>query len=304
MIVGGMQVRSSANHFQTPDRLDRWFGVVAGLYVATLVSPAILLLVVERLQLRSVPLVLGLLGVVGMTCSVLVSRQVTRRGGLVEWFNAPWMLVIVPATGVVPMVGYFVLVIRYIAFSVTELQADTAAGLVGVTGFVLGIVAGCLGGALVLMARTRLIDTTLQGGDVSVEWTAGWPTRARVAFGLGMIGASIPLLGSLYWALGIWATNAVLALGMLLVIGLYSVVAARTYRVTSAGLEQQWDGSPLDARRLTSWSQFEGFSLTDDAIVLHRPVPYVDVRCSRRDLVTDEAVVVAALDAHLDRRDA
>ncbi|WP_255681635.1 hypothetical protein [Natrinema sp. SYSU A 869] len=41
--------------------------------------------------------------------------------------------------------------------------------------------------------------------------------------------------------------------------------------------------------------------MTNDAVVLHRTLPYVDIRC-RRYLIDDEAVV-AALEDHLDRRD-
>ena len=298
-----MHIGSSGEALRTPERLDARFGVVAGLYVAALLSPALSLVAVDRLQLRSGPLALGLLAAVGAVLTAVVAWQVTRRGGLVAWFDSTWLAWLVPAVGVLPMIAYFVPVIEYIGLALTELEAESAASLIGVTGFVLGIVAWCLGGALVLMARDRLVTATIGDADVDIEWTAGWTRRDWFNVVVGTLVVGVPLFGLLVWYLREWAINIVSAVGMLLLIGIYSLVSKRTYRVTPAGVEQYRGGTPFASRQFTSWSQFEGFSVTDRAIVLHRQPPHLDVRCSRRDLIPDDEDVIAALEAHLDRRD-
>lgn len=298
-----MQVRPDRDVLQTPDRLDARFGVVAGLYVAALLAPALLLVVVQRFRLSSELVALGLLGAVGMVCTAVVAWRVTRWGGVVAWFNSTWAALLVPAVGVIPVFGYFFYVILSIAFAVSELQPESAVSLVGFSGFLLGIVAACLGSALVYMARARLVNATVEDGDVRVEWTAGWPRRDGAKFAIGTLGVVGLLYGLTLWQLGWWGAQVFFPLSMILVFGIASLVSERTYRVSPAGLEQRrgtrWFVSP----QLVPWSQLEGFSVTDDAIVLHRRLPHVDVRCSRRDLLTDEADVIAALEAHLDRRD-
>jgi hypothetical protein len=110
------------------------------------------------------------------------------------------------------------------------------------------------------------------------------------------------LAGVAFWRLGWRGVTTVLPFGPVLVIALRSVVSERTHRATSVGLEQRRDGRWPGPRRLIPWSRVDGFSVTDNAIVLHRALPHTDVRC-RRDLIDDEAVV-AALEDYLDCRDA
>lgn len=141
--------------------------------------------------------------------------------------------------------------------------------------------------------------------DVEVEWTAGWPNRARLKLLIPTLLTVVPLYGLAYWY-RVWPIPVALAVSVLLGIGTGSVVSKRTYRVTSSGLEWhrewwQW----VVSRRLIPWSQFDAFSVTDDAIILHRPFPALDIRCKRWDLNlnTDEADVITALQSYLDRRD-
>lgn len=68
----------------------------------------------------------------------------------------------------------------------------------------------------------------------------------------------------------------------------------QTFRVTDAGLVVE---RPLQ-RRLRPWSAFAGYTLTDDALVVHltawwRP----DHRCDRADIEDVDAVVTALDDA-------
>lgn len=297
-----MHARSSGEALQTPETLDIRFGIVAGLYVAALIAPALLLVVVEWLHLRSEPLALGLLGVVGMSMTAIVAWQVIRRGEFVVWANSTWLALLVPAIGVLPMVAYFVPVVKFIAYSLTDLQAENAASLIGVIGFILGILASCLGGALVLMARARLVSATVDDSDVVTEWTAGWSSRDRFKLLIGVLLIGGALCGLISWQLEWLTISVVLPVGLILIFAVQSLVSKRTYRVTPAGLERHRDGRPFGSHQVIVWSRFEGFSVTDRAIVLHRQFPTPDIRFSRRDLSTDEADVTAALEAYIERR--
>jgi hypothetical protein len=59
----------------------------------------------------------------------------------------------------------------------------------------------------------------------------------------------------------------------------------RPYVVTSVGLEQRL---PV-ARQLFQWDDFEGYTRTDDALVLHRPWR-LDLRLALDDLDDPDAV--------------
>lgn len=298
-----MALRPKRDALQTPNRLDTRFGFVAGLYVATLVSPPLLLTIIVRFQLRNGPFVLGLLGMVGMVCTAIFARLVTHRGGLVAWLHSTWLAWLVPTAGIIPMFAYAVLVLRYIAFTVTDLRTESAVTLIGFAGFLLGIVALCLGSVVVIMARSRLVNATVGDSDVDIEWTTSWPRRDRFKCMIGTLFLFAPLVGLFLWQTNWWAIYIVSTLGLLLILSLQSVMSERTYRVSPVGLERRREGRWAVSRQLTPWSQFAGFSVTDDALILHRQLPHLDIRCSLRDSITDEADVVAVLETYLSRRD-
>ncbi|KAB1190411.1 hypothetical protein GJR96_15650 [Haloferax sp. MBLA0076] len=297
-----MQVRSSRGPFQTPERLDRRFSLVAGLYVASLLSPALVLNVVQTMDLTSWPVAVGSLGVVGAALTAVVARRVIRQGDLVGWFDSTWVAVLVPVVGIIPMGVYLFDSFLFVSFAVTDLQAASTTTLVSFIGFFLGIVATSLGSHLVLMARSRLATATVDDAHVAIEWSAAWPHRTRIKLMAGVLAVVGLLAGLAFWQLGWRAVTPVLPFGMVLVIGLRSLASKRTYRATSAGLEQRRESRWFVQRRLIPWSRFDGFSVTDNAIVLHRALPYVDVRCRRYDLFNDDEAVVAALEDNLDRR--
>ena len=296
-----MHVRSGDNPLQTPEQLDGLFKLVAGLYAAALLSPAVLGLATPWLGSVSWPVTLGLLGAVGAVLAATVAWTVSRQSEFVAWLDSPWIAFLVPAIGILPISLYLFDVFLFVAFAVTDLQPDTAANLIGFVGFVAGIAATLLGEYLVLRARTQLANATVDDTDVAVEWTAGWPRRARLWFMIGTLVVIGLLAGVAFWRLGWRGVTTVLPFGPVLVIALRSVVSERTHRATSVGLERRRDGRWLGPRRLIPWSRVDGFSVTDDAIILHRALPRVDIRC-QRNLIDDEAVV-AALNTHLDRRD-
>lgn len=291
---------------QTPGRLDTRLAAVAGLYVAALVSPALTLAVVESLQLASGLAALGLLGAVGAVVTVTVTRLVAPRSGLVAWLDSTWVGVLVPTVGILPVIGYTGYAFLWLAFFVSGLQAETAATLVGAVGFGFGLVACLLGSLLVTMGRNRLVAATVdtdESGDVAAEWTAGWPRRARLGLLLVVFAVATPVVGLAVWRFGWQALMSLPALGVTTILVASVLAGERTYRVTPAGLEQRRETRFAVSRRLTPWSAFEGYTLTEDTLVVHRRSLGLDVRCSRWDVSIADSDVVTALDAHLDRRE-
>jgi hypothetical protein len=297
----GMRNRRRRTRLQTPDRLDTRFGVVAGIYVAALLSPALVFVVAQALEMESELLALGLLGTVGSVITALVSWRVTHWGGLIEWFNTTFLAVLVPAIGVLPMVGYLFHLILFVAFFVSDLRAESTVPLVGFTGFVCGLLATCLGSALVLMARNRLAEANSKESDHDIEWTAGWPVRDRLGVVLGTLAIVAVVAGLSVWQLGLPGLYS-LSVGGVLAQGISGLVSERTYRVTPAGLERRRENKLVVSRHLIQWKRLDGFSVTDDAIVLHRLLR-LDYRCARSAIHADDDEIIAALSQHLDRRE-
>jgi len=299
-----MQFNSHRGSLRTPERLDTRFGVVAGLYVAALLSPALLLVVTQRTHLNSEPLAFGLLGAVGIVVTAVVGRQVTRRGGLVVWFHSPWVALLVPTAGILPLFVYAFQAFVFFASHIADLQLEGAVGLIGFVGFNLGLVASCLGSVLVAMARTRVANAMVDTSEIHTEWTAGWARQDRFKLFASVLLPCILLSGLVFTQLQLTTVIiSMLPAGVALIFSLIGIVSERTYRVTPAGLELNNKTGGFDSRHVILWSQFESFSVTDRTIVLHRRLPYLDIRCSRRDLTTDEVDVVSALEAHLERYD-
>lgn len=149
-------------------------------------------------------------------------------------------------------------------------------------GFVLGLAATALGSALVLLARKRVAIAAVDEDAINASWTAGFPRRLRLAIGLGSAGLSIAI-AAVGWLLSRGDTM-ILALVVGPFIALASIGAERTYRSTPDGLEVRRSVS----RQFLPWTHFDGFSVTDDAVVLHRPFPYLALRCSRVDILNEE----------------
>lgn len=303
-----MRFDSSGASLQAPDQLNARFGVVAGLYVAAIVSPALLFVVLQRVQLRSGLVALGVLAAVGTVLTAVVGWQATRRGELVVWLNSPWLALLAPTVGLLPLAAYAFEAFVFVASSVAGLQPESAVSLVGFVGVLLGLVASLLGSVLVHMARTRMATVMVDDSDIAIEWTAGWTPQDRIRFVGSVLTVYLGLSGLIYWSLqweletGMTAvTTVILPVGAAITASLTNVGSKRTYRVSPAGLETLETARWVDTRRITVWSQFEGFSVTNRTIVLHCRFPRLDVRCSRRDLIADEDDVIAALETHLDR---
>lgn len=272
------------------DRPDEFFALVAGLYAGVLVAP-----VATAAVARTVgdPAMLYLVLLAGITLVTAVTAVAVRRirglperlgGTRVRWLPA----VVAPAAVVVA--------------GVVLVTVDGYASIDGPLGVVAGVGGFTTGGALGIMARSRYTKAITGAVESQATWRASWPDRRRRPLWLLGIAAVAGGLLALVAQL-VWRHTVLRILGQLLVpVGaiVFTVGQARTYRATSAGLEEQMPA----ARTLYRWDRFEGYAVDDDAIVLHRREPWrFSVVCARADLDDGEGVV-AALDRYLPRVEA
>jgi len=278
-----------------PDRLDATFGFVAGLYVATLLVPSIPFVAVLRFDLGAGAVGLGAVGVV---VAAAVGWSVTRSVEVLEWLDSAPVAVALPSLGALTVFGYLGPGVSYLVTRLADLRTPGVLGPIALVGLVSGLGAVFLGTGLVSMARSRLVRLTVPA-ERSLTWTAGWPLDRRLrALAVG----TTAIVAVLAPAVVIWHVSpawplVILALSLLAV--LVALGSETEYCGTSAGLVVR---SSVSAR-LFDWDQFDSFSVTDDAIVLHRSVPYPDILFERAGL-DGEPDVIALLEAQLDRADA
>lgn len=290
----GMHSRPGDAVFTTPVRLDARFAVVAGCYIAALCCPTLALPATVWLDTGGALAVLGALVVL---VAGAVATAVRGWDGLPVWLDGTRLSWLVPGVGAVPVFLYLGAVVPLVDGSPTDLAAGSEHA-VGVAGFALGLAAAGLGAVLVQMARGRLVETPT-AGDASATWSAPWPRRYRVAFRWGLPAVVVVVLGLGSIQFAVISTFEVLVFGALLVVVLDDLDVTHQYRATPSGLERRLGGS----RWLVPWDRFEGFSVTDDALVLHRAFPNADVRCARLAVVEAEDPVIDALAEHLERRE-
>ncbi|WP_132057507.1 hypothetical protein [Halorussus amylolyticus] len=275
----------------TTESTDAFFGLLAGLYVAALVVPAVTLGLAVGVTTDAAALFFAVLGTtVGVTAAVgWVARDesLAVRLGSTRWV---WLA---------PIVGF--------GFGAALMFGSIGGGVgssasVGVA--MLGMLAGAaVGTGLAVAAQNRHVKAVLADAEESARFRARGPERDRritnwavvVLMGGGMIGLLVSFAteyGSLQWLF-----NLLVPLGA----GLIGATTERTFAVTDAGLLV---AMPVH-KRIVSWSAFDSYSVTDDALVLHRAGWSArGLRDVRRDLdeIEDLDGVTAALDEHLPRR--
>lgn len=158
------------------ERPDGEYAFVAGLYVAALAAPA-LVLAVSRIVTDAAVLYIGLLvAVTGVTgVAGLVVSRTPGLAVILGRHDAVWLLVVLPF-------GWFGGVFGGAALGVEP--PDIAAPLA-----VLGTAGGMLLGiTLVAMSRTRHANAALEDAVELVEWDARWPRRwRRIAGGVSIV---------------------------------------------------------------------------------------------------------------------
>lgn len=267
---------------------DTFFAFVAGLYVAVLVTPAVVAVLATTVTTDSGLLYLSFLAVLtgltaGGTWVAARWRGVAERTGRT---GLRWLFEVVA----VAFAGGYLLV---------GMRRGDAAGVAGIGGFFTALFGVILGFGLTVMSRNRYVKAVVDEDAVAATWRAGWPKRRRRAaqaiglvFMLGYMGGSLADLA--------FGTDWLQPLGTgLLAVGV-SVInlgQERTYRTTPFGLETKL---PM-YRNVYDWDGFESFEVHERAILLHRRSPWRPVvRCARADL-DDEAAVVDALEEYLPR---
>jgi hypothetical protein len=152
-------------------------------------------------------------------------------------------------------------------------------------------------GALALAAAGNA-HSRAERDESRAEWVAAAPPAARRRWRLALAGP-----GGVLAVLAVAGSLVEPAVGPLVAVGLVGVAGGaragryRRYTAHDAGLGTR-AGAGF-ARRLTSWDRFEGYHLTDEAVVLRRRDPWgFPVRFDRDDV--DSEAVTAALAAGLE----
>lgn len=293
---------TSANSLLAPDSSNLQFGVLAGSYVAALIAPVLTLFVVEYFDLRSWILALGILGAVGTALGAVVVRLVTDTGTNAKWLNTGWLAWLLPLVGFVPLFAYYWSVFEVFIYLYAGLEAEIAASVVGAAGFILGIVACWLGEFMVRTARNRVASFAVANEDIAVEWTAPWPLAHKIKAQIGVGLTCLAVVGLVAITYSLQSLPYTLPAVVVFILVTKSALADRVYRLTPSGLEHRRESSIVDSRQFIPWSRIDGFTVTDSAIILHRPWLRPSIRFSLRDIQFTEEDVVAALDEHLDRR--
>lgn len=253
-------------------RSDPVFGVAAGVYLALLLSPAVLI-AVSVAGWSDPALLYGTFLATGVGALALAGLVFSRRPGLVPRLGSSRLAWLPAVLGVVVAAGALV-----------TFEYGGGISVIGVFFGLFATLCGCLLGAL---ARSRYASAVLAGAAEQLSFDAGWPAGPRnrlyavagVVAGLSAIGWLAGVVAGFDWFVTLCQMG--FSLGLVT-----SVVGrSRTYRVTSAGLAVD---EPLRTR-LVPWAAFEGWVRTDDAIEVRRPWR-VDVRLAVDDLEDPDAV--------------
>jgi len=163
------------------ERPDAEYALVAGLYVAALFTPVVMLGLARALADAAI-LYIGFLGAVtGIT--IVAGWAVSRTAGLAVSLgrrDATWLLVVVPFAWFVGVFG---------AAAVVGAEPPGIAVLLAMIATGGGLFLGLI---LTTMSRTRHAAAALEGSDDLAQWEARWPPRwRRVSVGVAVIGVIV-----------------------------------------------------------------------------------------------------------------
>lgn len=273
------------------DGTDPFFGFLVGLYAAVLIAPWVVA-VALRVTTDAAALYVVLLGsvaavVTGVGYLARSERLAVRLGAT----PLTWVAAVVP-------VGYLAALLGLLAV-VSRVPAAVAgvSMLAAISGLFVGL-------GLAVAARNRHAKAVVASAEEYARFDARAPERDRrlirwsvaLLMGVGTLGFLGSLLVDGLEAFR-WLFHFAIAAGA----GLTGANAERTVAVIDAGLLV---GNPL-SKRVRPWSAFEGYSVTDEAVVVRRAGWSAwglrDVRRDR-DEIEDPEAVDAALGRVLPRR--
>jgi len=271
------------------ERTDLTFALVGAFYVASVLVPLAAVALVPVVTDPAAIYVIVLAGITVVTAIGSVSLR--RTAGLAVWLGATrrrFVPAVAPAT--VAVLG------GAVATAVFGWSVPPLAGLLG--GF--AAVSGCaVGGVLAVMADTRHANAVTARADVLGTWRAPWPEANRRI--VRRAGVAVLIIGAVAFVAGALVDFELLRYAgqFLFPIGIVvtTVGRERTYRATSAGLELQ---APV-RRHLVDWERFDGYMVTDRAVIVHPTAPWRLPLYFDRDSLTDTDAVIDALGRSLPR---
>lgn len=283
-MVTGLEDESSPSKLVSS---DPQYAFVGGLYLAAFLTPATTLLVSTVVSSAAL-LYIGFLAtwvvstIVGGWTIARVDDLALRIGNRDRY----WLLTVIP---------FAVFVGTFVALSLGSWLPSTAVPLAMIT-MITGVLFGF---PFVLMSQNRHAAAVSADAVEYGQWEARWPSRwRRLSTGaliLSMASVTVAVVAQLAFDAD-WGTY--FYLFAFLWTPLASTSNPRTFRVTDAGLVVE---RPLH-RRLFSWDAFDGYSLTDDALVLNPTVWWRPKMRSDPEDVKDLDAVVSALEKALTKR--
>lgn len=262
------------------ERPDAQYAFVAGLYAAALFAPAVMLGLSRVIDDAAVLYIGFLVAVTGITA--VAGWVVSWTPGLAVSLgrrDANWLLAAVPFAWFLGVFG---------VTAVVGIEPPGIAVLLAMIATVGGLFLGLI---LITMSRTRHAAAALEGVDDIAQWEARWPPRWRhVSIGGAVVGGiagvagmiaqlafGVDWAGSFYLLLFVWTPFAGMA-------------NPRTFRVTERGLVVE---RPLQ-RQFRPWSAYEGYELTQNALVIRSSAWWRPAhRCDRADIEDVDAAVAA-----------
>lgn len=286
-----MNERRREQALQSAGPPDTLFALVAGVYVAAMLSPAVVLALELWVTRRSSVLYLATVvagtGILGVT-----AWGVTRWRGLPERLGPnpyKWGLALVPG----------VVAAGYLAVPAVAGDAGKASAIVAMPLAAVGVLAGT---GLAPMARNRYTRALVDDGMVSCEWEAIWPKSLRRRFTslfagsvcLLVVSVAVDVRFGVTWP-SIVALVLLVPTGTLFRASVESGGYSRPYRASPVGLERRYAMS----RFVYDWNRFESYSVTDEAIVVRWQSWWRPALQWSREYMDDPEAVERALAQHL-----
>ncbi|QCS44795.1 hypothetical protein [Natrinema versiforme] len=282
-----------------PGQANTQFAVLAGCYVAALVAPTLTLWAVKYVQIRSRLLALGVMGVVAIVVGASTVSVAGDNEGLLSWLNTGWLSWLFPVAGILPVIAYHFSLIEVFATLFVEGASIPVTSLVASIAFVLGIVAAFVGEIALRAARNQIACSATRAEDLTIKWSAKWPRSHKLNILVIVVLAGIGLLAVL--AVTVAPVSVVFTGPFVLVLVLVTrmFLSEREFELTLAGLSYARSGTLYTHRQFLPWSEIESFTLSDDAVILHREGLLPSIRFSRSDIRPDEEEILAALEEHV-----